>query len=234
MYLSVIVPLHNERENLPLLLASLRTSLSALEHEVILVDDGSDDGTGLWIRNILNDGPSLCLVSLSRRSGQNSAILAGLTQARGDCLSVLDADLQYSPDELPALCDALSRGYDLVSGHRVNRPWNPARAVARCLIWQMTGKNLRDPLSPLKVCRAETVRDALRTHRYRSFLAVAALARAKRVLEVPVVMHPRLRGRSKWSLPDLAGAFMGLILLWLGKSSEPRFEIARVEWSSQS
>jgi glycosyltransferase involved in cell wall biosynthesis len=111
---SVIVPVYNEEENVPILQAELRAALRGVDHEFIFVDDGSADHTVERIEA----APNLRVIRFEKNAGQSAAIYAGLQAARGAILVLIDGDLQNDPADIPKLLDEISRGADLVCGYR--------------------------------------------------------------------------------------------------------------------
>jgi glycosyltransferase involved in cell wall biosynthesis len=123
MTVSVVVPVYNERENIALLHQALTDSLVALgrSYEIVLVDDGSSDGSSQSLDELAARDPAVKVVHFRRNFGQTAAMNAGLHLASGDVVITLDADLQNDPADIPVLLDKLEEGYDLVHGWRKNR-----------------------------------------------------------------------------------------------------------------
>jgi glycosyltransferase involved in cell wall biosynthesis len=120
--ISVIIPFHNEKENLPILVPHLQKVLSGLKtgYEIVLVDDGSTDAFGDEVMGLI-DGKETVLHKMGRQMGKGRALRSGISLSKGDIIVFMDADLQDNPDDLPAFYEELSKGYDLVNGHRHNR-----------------------------------------------------------------------------------------------------------------
>ena len=112
---SVIVPVYNEEENIPILQAELRAALRGIDHELIFVDDGSADRTAQRIEA----APNLRMIRFEKNAGQSAAIYAGLQAARGAILVLIDGDLQNDPADIPKLIGEISRGADLVCGRHL-------------------------------------------------------------------------------------------------------------------
>src|SRR5262245_40859877 len=123
MKLSVVVPVYNEQENVRRLYDALSPVLRALphEHEIVLVDDGSTDGSFEELERLAAIDGHVKVVRFRRNFGQTAAMNAGLHLASGDVIVTMDADLQNDPDDIPLLLDKLAGGYDLVHGWRKNR-----------------------------------------------------------------------------------------------------------------
>src|SRR5262245_54246312 len=122
MLLSIVIPVYNERDVLPTLLASLRRALDKVcNYEVIFVDDGSADGTSDVLKRAAMDDPRVRVIFFSRNFGHQAAITAGLDFATGDAVAVMDADLQDPPELLPQMLTLLEEGYEVVSAQRLTR-----------------------------------------------------------------------------------------------------------------
>lgn len=139
--ISVIVPAHNEADTLPTVVPEIAAALAAEAYEVIVVDDGSTDGTWAAVQALRARVPQVVGVRLTRNFGHQAALLAGLREARGDAVITMDADGQHPPDRLPALVEAWRRGAMVVQGVRVATTGEPrmkrwtSRAFYRALAW---------------------------------------------------------------------------------------------------
>jgi len=219
--LSVVVPLFDEVGNVAPLCERLDAVLSGLPltSEVILVDDGSQDGTSEEIRRLRQRYPYLRAVRFRRNFGQTAALAAGFDHARGALVVTLDGDLQNPPEEIPKLLAKLDEGYDLVSGWRLKRkdPWLlrviPSRIANRLIGW-ITGTRLHDYGCSLKVYRREIL-DGIQTHGVHGdmhrFLPAFAAAVGARIAEIPVNHLPRQGGRSKYGLLRTAIVLVDMI-----------------------
>lgn len=204
---SVIVPLYNEEESVPLLVDRVRDALSdGPEWELVLVDDGSRDATAEIASELAEVDPRVRLIRLVRNYGQTPAMQAGFDHARGRVVVSMDGDLQNDPDDIPLLITKLWEGYDLVAGYRIRRKdrlftrrvpsW-----VANRLIRTVTGVAIRDNGCSLKAYRRELLdRLHLYSDMHRFIPAVAAGMAGARIAEVPVRHHPRRFGTSKYGL----------------------------------
>jgi glycosyltransferase involved in cell wall biosynthesis len=141
MLLSIIIPLYNEEAVLPLLVTRLKEGLALLdcEAEIILVDDGSRDGTAALARQATVDDPRYRVLSFSRNFGHQAAITAGLDFAGGDAVVIMDADLQDPPEIIGRMLELYQQGYDVVSAQRESREGDGAwkRATASAFYWLM-------------------------------------------------------------------------------------------------
>ena len=207
-YLSLIVPVYNEEQNLPLLYDEVVAALKPIKKdwELILVDDGSRDKSMGVLKQIASkDKKHVRVVQFRRNFGQTAAIAAGIDFASGEIIVLLDADLQNDPADIPMLLAKLDEGYDIVSGWRKDRKDNgltrtlPSNA-ANWLISQVTGVHLHDFGCTLKAYR----RDALAGFRLygemHRFIPVFAHSVGARITELPVHHHARQFGKSKVGL----------------------------------
>ncbi len=203
---SVVVPLFDEEGNVRALVEAVREALEGWAWELLLVDDGSRDGTAREIRGAVRADSRVRGVLLARNVGQTGATQEGLDRARGRVVVTMDGDLQNDPRDIPGLVAKLEEGYDLVTGYRERRqdPWLTRRVpswVANRLIRWVTGVPVRDNGCSLKVYRRELVeRLFLYAEMHRFIPAVAVATAGARVTEVPVRHHPRRVGASKYGL----------------------------------
>ncbi|OUC14877.1 MAG: glycosyltransferase [Alkalinema sp. CACIAM 70d] len=218
--LSIVVPIYNEAESLPFLLDAIGQSLveSGLTHEVICVDDGSQDGSDGILKQQAADRPQLRVVILRRNYGQTAAIAAGFKYAQGKVVITLDGDLQNDPADIPMLWNKLHEGYDLVSGWRKDRQDKALTRVipskiANWLIGQVTGVKLHDYGCSLKAYRSELVADMNLYGELHRFLPALAFIEGARITEVPVRHHARRYGRSKYGLDRTFRVVMDLLTI---------------------
>jgi len=208
--LSVVVPLHNERGNLEPLAAELLPALRSvgISFEVILVDDGSSDGSPELLRSLAPRYPELRALCSSPNRGQSAALLAGFDAARGTVLATLDGDLQNDPADLAELLRWYPE-YDMVVGFRRRRQDSPARRVGSRLAYLVRNALLRDGIRDtgcsLKVFRASLVRDMPRFRGLHRFLPYLAQLQGATVKQVPVNHRPRVREESNYGLLDRLG-----------------------------
>ncbi|MCE1254969.1 MAG: glycosyltransferase family 2 protein [Anaerolineae bacterium] len=207
MDLSLIVPVYNEEENLPLLFQAVQAAMQPLklEWEVILVDDGSRDGSLKVLEELAEkDTRHVKVVALRRNFGQTAAIAAGIDHAGGDIIIPLDADLQNDPADIGMLIEKLNEGYDVVSGWRINRQDTFSRTfpshIANWLISQVTGVHLHDYGCTMKAYRREVLTDFRLYGEMHRFIPVYAAASGARITEMPVHHHPRKFGKAKYGL----------------------------------
>ena len=203
--LSVVVPAYNEIENLPILLEELRAALrpTGRAWDIVMVDDGSTDGSPEWLLAEATRDPTIVPVLLERNVGQSGALAAGLTRARGDVVVTLDADLQNDPADLPRLLDALAHA-DVVSGIRTNRQDSQMRLVSSRIANATRRAVLGDPVTDIgcsfKAYRRETLDGLPFFHGAHRFLPALCVFRGARFAEVPLSHRPRRHGVSKYGL----------------------------------
>lgn len=209
-YLSVVIPVYNEEENLPELGQRLFAILQAQPYasEIIFVDDGSADRSWEIIMRLHQEQPQLVRgVQFIRNFGQHPAIFAGFREARGEVIVTLDADLQNPPEEIPKLVAKLEEGYDTVGGWRELRQDSFFRRLPSAFInWLMskvTGVYLRDYGCMLRAYRRSVIDSINQCHESTSFIPALANTFARRITEVPVGHAERTRGKSKYSLVKL-------------------------------
>ncbi len=205
--ISVVAPIYNEEESLPRLHQALTGVLRELArpYEIILVDDGSRDGSWAEICRLAAGDEHCVGIRLRRNFGQAAALAAGIDRARGATIVLIDADLQNDPADIPRLLRTLEDGYDIASGWRKDRrdPFFsrtlPSK-TANWLISRVTGVHLHDYGCTLKAYRREVLESVrLYGEMHRFIPALAALSGAA-VTEVPVKHHPRRFGRSKYGI----------------------------------
>ncbi len=220
LQLSIVVPMYNEAECVAPLIARLREVLAAYgrSYEIVLIDDGSTDGTTRAILAAAQADPHVRGVFLARNYGQSTAMQAGFDTAWGDVIVTMDGDLQNDPADIPHLIRLLEeRDVDVVSGWRQDRQDGALRKLfsrlANRLISRMTGVRLNDYGCSLKVYRRDLlVRTRLYGELHRFLPALLSEVGAE-IVEVPVVHHPRRFGSSKYGLDRTLRVVLDLMLV---------------------
>jgi glycosyltransferase involved in cell wall biosynthesis len=223
-FVSVVIPVFDERESLRPLAAELLPALQALErrYEVIFVDDGSRDGSTEVLADLAAAEPEVRVVRLRRNFGKGAALMAGFREARGDAVVTLDADLQDDPAEIGRMLAVLEDGADLVSGWKENRqdPWTK-RAASRVfngVTARVSGLDLHDLNCGFKAYRAEVVRALALTGDLYRYIPVMAAAEGFRVRELSVNHRARRHGRSKYGLERYIRGFLDLLtIMFIGR-----------------
>lgn len=223
MDISVIVPAFDECASLPELCAWIRRVMEEhnYSYEVIIVDDGSTDGSWETITSIASENPSIHGIRFRRNYGKSAALYCGFAKAEGDVVFTMDADLQDSPDEIPEMFRMVKEdGYDLISGWKQHRKDNaltknlPSKlynATAR----RITGIKLHDMNCGLKAYRNEVVKNIEvygEMHRYIPYLAKNA--GFTNIGEKPVHHEKRKYGKSKFGIERFVNGFLDLLSLW--------------------
>jgi glycosyltransferase involved in cell wall biosynthesis len=228
---SVVVPLHNERESLHLLLAECEAVLDdptqdwssiGLDRgaetprwEILFVDDGSTDGSFSRLRELAEQNPRVRALRLRRNLGKAAALSVGFANALGEVVVSLDADLQDDPSEIPRMLAVLASGFDLVNGWKRKRHDSKARVVASRLfnlaVRRVSGIELRDLNSGFKAYRRWVVEDVRIYGELHRFIPVIAAWKGYAVGEIEVAHRPRRFGRSRYGWGRAFRGMMDLV-----------------------
>ena len=208
MKLSVVIPVFNEEDTLDYLHEALHQALDdqLFSWQVVFVDDGSSDKSFSILQGYVeNDPEHFLLVGLRRNFGQTAAIAAGIDNALGDVIVLMDADMQNDPADIPMLLSKMQEGYDVVSGWRINRQDTfitrtlPSR-IANGLISWVTGVKLHDYGCTLKAYRREVLTGFRLYGEMHRFIPAYAGYVGAEIIEVPVRNHPRKYGKTHYGL----------------------------------
>ena len=219
--LSLIIPVYNEAEGLPMLVQGIGTALNPTypQHEVIFVNDGSTDGSLQVLRDLSAKNPKLKVIALRRNFGQTAAIAAGVDHATGAVIVPLDADLENDPADIPKLVAKLDEGYDIVSGWRQDR-WANQRftrrftsQAANALISKVSGVELHDYGCTLKAYRADIIKGVRLYGEMHRFIPALASWQGAAITEIPVHYQPRRFGTSKYGLERVLKVVLDLVTL---------------------
>jgi glycosyltransferase involved in cell wall biosynthesis len=223
-FVTVVVPVYNERESVRPLSVELLQVLRGLgrEIEVLFVDDGSTDGTSEILSDLAAQEPEIAVLRLRRNFGKAAALMAGFREARGDAIVTIDGDLQDDPAEIPRLLAELEAGADLVSGWKRDRhdPWSKRAAskVFNGVTSRMSGLGLHDLNCGFKAYRAEVVHSLSLTGDQYRYIPVLASNEGFRVSEIAVNHRSRRYGRSKYGLERYVRGFLDLLtILFIGR-----------------
>ncbi len=220
--LSVVIPLFNEAESLPELVAKVDQvcqSIAPDAYEIVAVDDGSTDGSFAVLQQLLEQYPRLRIIRFRRNYGKSAALAVGFDRARGDVIVTMDADLQDDPEEIPRLLAKLEEGYDLVSGWKKKRydPWHKT-VPSKLFNWVtsiVSGVRLHDFNCGLKAYRKEIAKRLRVYGEMHRYLPAIAHLMGFRVTEIPVRHHPRKYGRSKFGAGRFIKGFLDLLTVVL-------------------
>lgn len=208
MNISLIIPVYNEQDTLPILFDALYTTMNTINQtwEMVLVDDGSRDRSLDVLKEYAEkDKQHIRVISFRRNFGQTAAIAAGLDYSQGEIIVLLDADMQNDPADIPMMLAKLDEGYDLVSGWRKNRKDNAftrnfPSMLANRLISRVTGVHLHDYGCTLKVYRRDVLEGFRLYGEMHRFIPVFANSVGANITEVVVRHHPRKFGKTKYGL----------------------------------
>jgi undecaprenyl-phosphate 4-deoxy-4-formamido-L-arabinose transferase len=215
---SVVIPVFNEVPTLDELVERVIRACETMDrpYEVILVDDGSSDGSaGRLLDHAEAYRGKVIAVLLNRNYGQHSAVMAGFAEARGEFIITLDADLQNPPEEIPALAAKMSEGYDLVGSVRRDRKDSAFRrlssAIINMTVQKSTGVRMTDSGCMLRAYRRPVVDAMLRCHERSTFIPLLATSFAKETCEIEVGHADRTRGTSKYGIWQLVNLQFDLL-----------------------
>ena len=206
-YVSLVIPVFNEAENLAELYRELVDALekSSRAFEVIFIDDGSADSSWTVLRSLQQKDGRIKLIRLRRNFGQTAALAAGFDYARSEIIISLDADLQNDPKDIPLLIRKIEEGYDIVNGWRRKRKdkflsRRVPSIIANQLISRLTRVRLHDYGCTLKAFRSEVIKNIKLYGELHRFIPAIASQLGVRIAEVEVSHRPRKHGKSKYSL----------------------------------
>jgi dolichol-phosphate mannosyltransferase len=228
---SVVIPVYNEEENLPILIPSVAETMEAIgrSYEVLLIDDGSTDRSYEVMLGLKQNHPSLRCIKFRANAGQTAAMAAGFEQARGDVVITLDADLQNDPADIPKLLEKLDE-YDAACGWRHRRQDTRWRLVqSRIANWirnKLSGERIVDTGCSLKAYKRECLKNLKLYNGLHRFLPTLIKMEGYKVTEVKVSHHPRRHGEPKYGMWNRAlPAFRDLLAVRWMKKRHLNYEI---------
>jgi glycosyltransferase involved in cell wall biosynthesis len=217
---SIVVPLHNEQENVTDLYDRLKAvmEVNGGSFELVMVDDGSVDGTFEMLREIAAVDSRVTVVKLRRNFGQTSALAAGFDHARGEYIIAMDGDLQHDPADIPLFLEKIAEGYDIVSGWRKQRIDNLwlRRIPSRCANWLMaklSGVDIHDFGTTFKAYRREILEQVPLYGELHRFIPALASWHGASICEVPIRNVMRERGNSHYGISRTFRVFFDLITI---------------------
>ncbi len=203
-YLSVVIPLYNEEDNVALLQKEVHEALKDYDYELVLVDDGSKDGT----LGAIEMGPRVRVLEFEKNTGQSAAMHAGLNAIRGEVAVLLDGDLQNDPADVPKLLAEIDKGFDLVCGYRAKRKDTAFKRyqsrIANTVRSRFVGDGVRDTGCTLKAMRKECVSALVPFTGMHRFIPALIKGAGFKVTEMPVNHRPRVHGVSKYGFGNRA------------------------------
>lgn len=218
MLLSVVIPLLNEEENIPLLYEELKSVLVTLEdeHEILFIDDGSKDRSLQILQELQARDKNVVVVSFRKNFGQTAAMAAGFDYARGDVIITMDADLQNDPHDIPRLLEQIRAGNDVVTGWRFNRKdtfinRRLPSIIANKIISFTTGVNLHDYGCTLKAFHRDVIKSVKLYGEMHRFIPAIASGMGIDFTEVKVNHRPRRFGTSKYGISRTIRVILDLL-----------------------
>ncbi len=217
---SIVVPLHNEHENVTDLYDRLKAVMEANGEtfEIVLVDDGSDDNTFGLLREIAAVDSRVTVVKLRRNFGQTAGLAAGFDHARGEYIIAMDGDLQHDPSDIPMFLEKIAEGYDIVSGWRKQRIDNlwlrriPSR-IANWAMAKLSGVDIHDFGTTFKAYRREILEQVPLYGELHRFIPALASWHGASIIEVPIRNVNRERGLSHYGISRTFRVFFDLITI---------------------
>jgi glycosyltransferase involved in cell wall biosynthesis len=217
---SVVVPFHNEEENITAMYDRLKAVMEQVgdSFELVLVDDGSSDRSYKLLEEIAAVDSRVLVVKLRRNFGQTSALAAGFDHAQGDFILAMDGDLQHDPAEIPNFLEKLEEGYDVVSGWRKERIDNfvMRRIPSRCANWLMaklSGVNIHDFGTTFKAYRREVIQNIPLYGEMHRFIPALASWYGASICEIPIRNVNRERGKSHYGIGRTFRVFFDLLTI---------------------
>jgi glycosyltransferase involved in cell wall biosynthesis len=233
-HLSLVVPAYNEEETITVLLERAGAALGKIAggFELIVIDDGSSDGTAGLLRSALSTYPWLRVLRMDRNGGQSAAFDAGFRAARGAVIATIDADLQNDPEEIPRLL-ALLDDCDMVTGWRQQRHDSTPRRLqsrfANFIRNWISQEEIHDSACSLKVYKRQCLEGLQLFRGMHRFLPTLVKMRGYRVKEVPVTHCPRYAGTPKYGLRNRAlGPFIDLLAVRWMKNRYLRYTVTEI------
>jgi len=217
---SIVVPFHNEEDNVTVLYARLKQVMEQVgdNFELVLVDDGSSDRTYKLLEEIAAVDSRVLVVKLRRNFGQTSALAAGFDNASGEFILAMDGDLQHDPNEIPNFLEKLEEGYDVVSGWRKERIDNfvMRRIPSRCANWLMaklSGVDIHDFGTTFKAYRHEVIQNIPLYGEMHRFIPALASWYGASICEIPIKNVQRERGKSHYGIGRTFRVFFDLLTI---------------------
>jgi glycosyltransferase involved in cell wall biosynthesis len=218
MKLSIIVPIYNESENIPLLYKEIKDAVRSVDHEIIYINDGSKDDSAEKLRNIAANDGGVKVINFSFNCGQTAAMSAGIKHASGEVIIPMDGDLQNDPADIPKFLSKLNEGYDVVSGWRKNRKDKtfsrvlPSK-IANWIIGVITDIKIHDYGCSMKAYRAKVMRGVNLYGEMHRFIPAYASWHGGKVTEIVVNHRPRMHGKTNYGISRTFKVVLDLIVV---------------------
>jgi len=218
--LSIVIPVYNEKQSIDSLYKDLESVLPELgkSYEVILIDDGSMDGTYDELLKAHQKNKAYKIIKFRKNFGQTAAMKAGFDYSKGEVVITLDADLQNDPADIPEMLDKLNDGYDIVSGWRKHRKDNTLirnfpSAVANRIISTLTGVYLHDYGCTLKAYRKEVIKNLELYGEMHRYIPALASWMGVKIAEIPVRHHSRKFGKAKYGISKTIRVILDIMVV---------------------
>jgi dolichol-phosphate mannosyltransferase len=229
--ISLVVPVYNEEENLPILIPEMTEVLQGLgkSYEMIFVDDGSTDGSRALLKRMIAQDPQIRLFGFKRNCGETAAGAAGLKEARGKVVITMDADLQNDPKDIPKMLDYL-KDYDMVSGWRERREDSRIKRITSKIANRirngLSKESVRDSGCTFRTYKRECLQNLKLYKGMHRFMPTLVRMEGFRVIEIPINHRPRKFGVSKYNTWNrMWRAFVDLLAVRWMKNRHIRYEI---------
>jgi glycosyltransferase involved in cell wall biosynthesis len=229
--ISVVVPVYNEEENLPVLIPQIVEVLGPLgkTYEMIFVDDGSQDHSRRLLKEMALQFPQIRILGFKKNCGETAAGAAGIKEARGGIVITIDADLQNDPKDIPRMLDYLKE-YDMVTGWRQKREdsWvkRITSRIANRIRNSLSGEEIQDSGCTFRAYKRECLQEIKLYKGMHRFIPTLVKMEGYRVIEIPIAHHPRKFGVSKYTTWNrMWRAFVDLLAVKWMKSRHIQYEI---------
>jgi dolichol-phosphate mannosyltransferase len=229
--ISLVVPVYNEEENLPILIPEMTEVLQGLgkSYEMIFVDDGSTDGSRALLKRMIAQDPQIRLLGFKRNCGETAAGAAGLKEARGKIVITMDADLQNDPKDIPKMLDYL-KDYDMVSGWRERREDSRIKRITSKIANRirngLSKESVRDSGCTFRTYKRECLQNLKLYKGMHRFMPTLVRMEGFRVIEIPINHRPRKFGVSKYNTWNrMWRAFVDLLAVRWMKNRHIGYEI---------
>ncbi len=217
--LSIVVPIYNEEKNIPELFSRIQKALVDFDYEIVAVNDGSKDNSWRELEKITRNNSCVKAINFIRNFGQTAAIDAGIKEAEGDIIILIDSDLENDPSDILLLLKELDNGYDVVSGWRKSRWKNELftrkvpSILANKLISKISGVRLHDYGCTLKAYKADVLQDVHLYGEMHRFIPIYAKWHGGKVTEIPVSYTARKHGKSNYGMSRIYKVVLDLLLI---------------------